>query len=50
MRTQTNHVMRESRRELGMKELEGSPSRGPRKLAGTWDFAQGNGTGRLTDG
>ena len=35
MRTHTSHVIRESRRELGMKELEGSPSRGPRKCEGS---------------
>ena len=50
MRTHTRHLIGESRRELGMKELEGLASCGPRKLAGTGDFAQGNRKGRLTDG
>ena len=36
--------MRESRRELGMRELEGSFSRGPRKLASTGNSGQGKGT------
>ena len=44
-----HHVMRENRHELGMEDLEGLLSRGPRKLGTHWGIWSGKRNSGLTN-